>query len=151
MHSKPSGFTLIELMIVLAIIAILSAIAYPSYRQYTLRAARAEAKTALLEDAQFLERNYTTANSYAKDSGGVGITASVLPVQFTPKDSTASSAKYTISFVAKSLTASAYTLQATPTTGGAMAGDQCGTLTLDQTGQRQVVGGTQTVAQCWGK
>ena len=63
---RESGFTLIELMITVAIIAILAAIAYPSYTQYVRRAHRADAKTALLSNAQFLERNYTESNLYHK-------------------------------------------------------------------------------------
>ena len=53
---RPLGFTLIELMIVLAIVGILSAIAFPSYTKYVAKGKRAEARAALLESAQYMER-----------------------------------------------------------------------------------------------
>lgn len=138
------GFTLIELMIVVAIIAILATIAYPSYQEYVRRSARAEAKAALLENAQFMERNFTVANVYNKDSAGNDIDDTKLPVQSTPRDGTA---KYTISIAVPNATS--YTLQATGT--GAMAADPCGNFTLDNVGKKDVTGGSRTAAECWNK
>jgi type IV pilus assembly protein PilE len=63
--NKAAGFTLIELMIVVAVIGILAAIAYPSYTEYVLRGRRAEARTALIELMQQQERFYTQNGTYA--------------------------------------------------------------------------------------
>ena len=68
MKRKQRGVTLIELMIVMAIIGIIAAIAIPSYRRYVVRANRADAKTALLQTAQLLERCYTNSTPYAYNS-----------------------------------------------------------------------------------
>lgn len=76
-HSKmwrSKGFTLVELMIVVAIVGILTAIAYPSYSEYVLRGRRAEARTALLDLMQQQERYFTQNNSYlafSTDNAGV--------------------------------------------------------------------------------
>jgi type IV pilus assembly protein PilE len=147
MMRKQIGFTLIELMIVVTIISILAAVGYPSYRQYVKRAARAEAKTALLENAQFLERNFTTANKYDKDSAGNDIESEDLPVQASPK-SGEGAAKYTIAL--SNVDTSTYTLTASPVANGAMDDDECGTLSIDEAGTKSV-SGSLSVAQCWGK
>jgi len=137
------GFTLIELMITVAIVAILAAIAYPSYIQYIRRAYRADAKTALLSDAQFLERNFTETNRYDQNPGGVAITAASLPNAQSPSSGTAI---YTIGLA---VAASTYTLTATPVIGGPMSGDSCSALTLTHLGVKGV--GGSTVEACWGK
>ncbi len=141
---RKAGFTLIELMITVAIVAILAAIAYPSYIEHVKRAHRADAKTALLNDAQFLERNFTEINCYHKtdsDSNGkceTGDTGITLPQTQSPASGTAI---YTIS--ATTLSATAYTLTATPVIGGPMDGDSCGNFTLSNLGVKG------TVAECW--
>lgn len=134
------GFTLTELMVTVAIIGILSAIAYPSYTQYVLRANRAEARAILLESVQFLERNYTTANRYDQTSAGAAI---VLPYLTSPK---AGTTKYNITAAYGVAPAQTFTLSATPS--GVMSGDACGTYTLDNAG---IQGSGGTIAQCWGR
>jgi len=130
------GFSLLELMIVVAVIGILSAIAYPSYQSYTKRAQRSQARTVLLEDAQFLERKFTETNSY------VGWTVQYVN---SPKEGTA---VYNIDLPVQ--TATAYTLRAIPVAGELMDGDACGSLTLTSLGVKGVTG-TASVAECWNK
>ncbi|HCR34579.1 MAG TPA: type IV pilin [Stenotrophomonas sp.] len=126
------GFTLIELMITVAVVAILAAIAIPSYSEYVLRSRRAQAKADLVEVAQQLERFHTVQNTYA------GMT---LPFTQSPRDGTS---RYTIS-LSGNATASTFTLQAVPGTG--QDKDKCGTLTLDQAGRKTP--NAATVAGCW--
>jgi type IV pilus assembly protein PilE len=76
MRKKMAGVTLMELMIVVVIIGILAAIAYPNYRQYAARAKRNEAKAELLKIATLQERFYLQNNSYTADMTNLGFAAS---------------------------------------------------------------------------
>ena len=144
--NKPSGFTLIELMMVIAIIGILTAIAIPVYTNYVYQANRTDAKSALMQNVQFLERTYTETNSYV---------VSGLPITNSPATGTA---LYTISIVSNAntpYTATAYTMMATRVSGQLMANDACGDFTINQYGQKDVTNqpanSTLSAAQCWSK
>ncbi len=134
------GFSLIELMITIAIVGILASIALPSYVGYLARGKRAEAKQALLENALFLETHYTTRGFYstARDNN----TAPTLPVTQVPQSG---NANYTLS---ASVSNTGYTLTATAV--NSMASDECGNFTLNQTGT-QGVSGSLGVADCWNR
>ncbi len=136
------GFTLIELMIVVAIVAILAAVAYPSYLTHVQKTRRATATACLTELAQWMERNYTTCLRYDRTGAGcaANLDSAALPALSCRADL---GVTYAFSFTATPTT-SAYTLQAVP--GGAQASDtRCGTLTLTQTGAR----GAASATGCW--
>lgn len=134
---RQSGFTLIELMIVVAIIGILAAIAYPAYQQYVLRANRGEAQAILSETAQLMERRFTTCGTYSINATCAAVAAPTSAVQ--PVGATGGAVRYNISI---GPTATTYTLTAAPT--GGQTSDTCGTLTLTNTG-----GQTPATVGCW--
>jgi len=140
-----AGVPLIELLIVVVVLGILAAIAVPSYQEYTRRANRAEAKGILLENAQFLERNYTVTNRYDLSPPGSAI---VLPFITSPKPG-GGAANYNIAGAYGAAPAQTYTL--TATRAGTMAGDDCGDFTLTQAGVQGLVNNTLGVAECWGR
>lgn len=133
--ARHSGFTLIELMIVVAIIAILASIAYPSYQSQVRKSRRADAQGVVTAAAQWMERSYTDNGSYP----------AALPAGLdrAPAEGTKT---YDLDLAAGS-TATNFTIRAVPTAGGPQAGDTCGTLTLSNTGAKGATGGT--VAECW--
>ncbi len=141
LHARhSSGFTLIEVMIVVAIVAILSAIALPSYTEYIRRGHRADARAGLLQAQQWLERASTATGVYP-----TGLPASLTWAGDNSK-------RYDIGFAAGNTNA-AFTLTATPRSPGPQAGDRCGTFTLSNTGVRGANGVTTgtIVTECWGK
>ncbi len=127
------GFTLIEMMITVAIIGILASIAYPSYNEYVLKSRRAAAQADLTELSQWLERQFTANMSYLVNNA-----APTLPFSQSPRSGTA---YYTISFKGN-VTNQNYELLAKPT--GAQAKDSCGDLTLTRSGAK-----TAAKTGCW--
>ena len=132
-----AGFTLIELMVVLAIVAILAGVAYPSYIESVKRARRSEARTYLLEAQQFMARFYSANSRYTTDEAGTTSPALPARLQSVPADAP----RYTLSVAA---TLNGYTLTAAP-----VGEDDCGDLTLTHTGAKGRSGQGPTAAECW--
>lgn len=142
-----AGFTLIELMIVTAVVAILTAIAYPSYSAYVLKTRRATGAGCLLELAQWMERNHTTCLRYDRTGAGctTAMDTSQLPALACRTDL---GTAYVFSVAATpAIGVNAYQLEAAP--GGPQVNDtRCGTLSINQTGLKGATG-ADGAARCW--
>jgi type IV pilus assembly protein PilE len=129
-----TGFTLVELMIVVAIITILGAIAIPAYRQYVLRANRTSATRALQDMATREENYYFTNNAYTNVLANVGLTSSATPDGY-----------YTLSI--PSATSTDYKVEAAPA-GTQTQDTKCNDFFLQRNGN-ETVDGTQDPQTCW--
>ena len=143
---RQSGFTLIELMVVIIIIGILVKIAVPAYTASVQRSYRTDAKTALLDLATREEKYYSVNNQYTATLSNLypGTTATQLNVQ------SSGASYYTISAptvtAATTTSVAAFTASAVPVAGTSQANDPCGTFTISSTGATSVSG---SATNCW--
>ena len=137
---KMHGFTLMELMIVVAIVGILAGVAYPAYLESGRRAKRSDGRGALLDAATRLERFYSDNNQYTNDWGAAPTGANI--------DSTSEKGHYTISIGALGANNQSFTLTAAPIAG--FVDTKCGSLSLTNAGV-QGKSGTDAVEYCWGR
>jgi len=137
------GFTLIELMIAIAILAIIMGIAIPSYTQYVLKSGRADAKGVLMQGAQALERCYTRFSAY---NNGACTAAQADPTGIDGAMSENEKYQLTITNIGPNQ----FTLTATPQ-GGQTKDTDCTSFTLTHTGQKGANGGTAAadIDKCW--
>jgi len=143
-HSIPArarGVTFIELLIVMAVFTILTAVAYPSYINYVTRASRVAAEGFMLEVSNRQERFLLDNRGYAANIGTLTASGLVIPGSVSPK--------YTITVVSprSGLTTPSYLVSAAPIGKQAVNDQPCGTLTIDETGAKSATGFAG--AACW--
>lgn len=134
------GFSLIEVMIVVAIVGILAGIAYPSYMNMIQKSNRSDAKVELNDVAQRLQRCYTVYSAYNNANCGVYN-------ELTTGNSNIISREGFYSITLTNVSATSYELTATPQAGTPQTNDKCTALTLTNAGVRGATGGT--VDECW--
>lgn len=141
---KSKGFTLVELMIVVAIVGILAAVAIPAYRSFVLKSHRTDAINGLLDAASRQARYFTTQNVYADKMSTLGYSTDAVAVPSTTNKF------YEITVVsAPAATASTpATFSLLATAKNSQTSDSCGDFGLDDLGKKTVSKGT--VASCWG-
>lgn len=139
--ARSRGFTLIEVMIVVAVLGILASVAYPSYQDSVRRGHRAEARAHLMKIAQWMERTATANGTYP---------ITTVPAQKTAIDATLvgpSSSRYI--YTLTSTTGAVYTAKAIPQ--GAQTADGCSTLTLNHQGEQGVENAKLPKTDCWNR
>jgi type IV pilus assembly protein PilE len=132
------GFNLIELLIAMAVLGILTSVAFPAYQGYVQTSRRADAKAGLLTFANAMERAFNENNQYTKLAEGDADTGTPKTSVFVPPSALSSYYTFTI----KEATATTFKLQAAPK--GAQVGDACGTMTVTDTGFTDAA-----AAGCW--
>ena len=140
MKNSARGMTLIELMIVVSILGIITAIGYPSYLDHVKKTRRSEGMGELLELADRMERHYSDIGTYDQNDGS-DMTADVI------YRTTTANGYYTLSIAAGTNNVQ-FTASAAPTSKGQQDTDKCGTFTINSLGTKSVSGGSLTASDC---
>lgn len=127
---RPAGFTLIEMMITVAVLSILAAVAYPSYQDQIRKSRRAEAQSLLMDIGTRQQQRLLDVRNYAASTAELNIS---VPAGVT--------AHYTVTMAAPAITPPSFTVTATPKPG--QDKDKCGTMTLNNAGAKTPATG------CW--
>ena len=147
MSAHARGFTLIEAMIVVTVLAIIAAIALPSYAGYVIRANRSAAKAAVMRIAGQQESYYTDRKQYATDLADLGLGAATVYLRRDGNFQPASTAEAIYAVTLTAASSSAFTVQATPVNSQAKDTD-CGTLNYTSTGLKSASTGRD---DCWSR
>ena len=144
-QKRMGGFTLIELMIVVAVIGILAMIAYPSYTRYIQRSNRAVGKTVMMQIASKEESYFTDRKQYATALTALGLDADTVYVTRDTNTQATSTSEAIYQVTLSAATATSFTVQAVPINAQAKDTD-CGTLTYSNLGEKTASG---TRSDCW--
>jgi len=140
------GFSLIELMIVVAIIAIISAFAYPSYQRYVIKTKRSVAQNALLQVADRQQQFFMDNKSFAANMTNLGFPANPYVVDDSGTPTVASDGDAVYSLSLSNVTATTWTATAAPLQGQLSRDTYCGSLSITQTGAKGKSGASD---ECW--
>ena len=144
--SSQLGFTLIELMVVVAIVAILSAIAYPSYERYVIKTKRSVAQSALLQVADRQQQFFMDNKRFAVDLTNLGFPANPYVLNDDGASTVAGDTQAVYSVSLSNVTATTWTATAAPLQGQLSRDSYCGSLSLTQAGAK---GKTGSSDKCW--
>lgn len=147
--TRAAGFTLMELMIALAILGILAAIAYPGYQSQVQSSRRTDAQASLVAFANAMERHYTNNGGYTGAAGTDGTPANTGAPRIFATESPLDGGTKFYNLRINAATGTTYTLHAIPK--GGQVDDMCGTLTLNQAGAKGITGADSgvTASDCW--
>ena len=144
-YTRQRGVTLIELMVVAAIIAIISAFAYPSYERYIVRSKRAVAQNALLQVADRQQQFFMDNKRFAADLTNLGYTANPFAIDDEGRATVPGNVDAVYSLALSNVTATTWTVTAAPLNGQLSRDTICGSLTLTQAGTK----GSSLGGDCW--
>ena len=149
-RARQQGFTLMELVIVMVVIGVLTAIAIPNYSAYIQRSRRAEARNQVLEATVWTERFRTQMGRF-DNPAAVGTQTLPVALQCVPRNTTGTGTcrDYDVNY--ETVTVTTYQLRAVPVAGGQMVADVCGNLRVDETGRRTFTGAGGTQDICWSR